>query len=256
MSTKKTDSTTTTESKTSDNKKIFGPLGKYAVVAMIMASIIVTTAIMLNKQLNTVDEQLAAIESEVTDINSASSAITVTAGVSETASKTQDTAEAVEIKAAPVELQANEAASAEVLSTTAIAAKETVSESLISTEQVSSTDAAIIESTKNKNSAADNQIQLAGTKRDQQRQARIESFKLEHKQHMAEMFARIKSLESEQLHQYKIHQDKQVERLRQQIAKQEQLIETLILRNKEQIDIRAASMQRSQSNRERMLNRI
>ncbi len=92
--------------------------------------------------------------------------------------------------------------------------------------------------------------------REQERQARLESFKLEQKQHMTKMFARVKALESKQLDQYKMQQDKQIERLRQQIAKQEQLIEALILRNKERVDIREASMQRSQSNRERMLNRI
>ncbi|MFV2005209.1 MAG: hypothetical protein ACC650_08370, partial [Gammaproteobacteria bacterium] len=56
---------------TTDNKSVFGPLGKYAIVAVIMVSIIVTTAIMLDKQLNTVDEQIAAIESEVAGLNTA-----------------------------------------------------------------------------------------------------------------------------------------------------------------------------------------
>ena len=107
-----------------------------------------------------------------------------------------------------------------------------------------------------KNSAADGQAQFAMAKRDQERQARIESYKLEQKQHMAEMFSRIKTLEAQQLDKYKASQDKQIERLRQQIARQEQLIEELILRNKDRFDMRAASMQRSQSNRAEMLNRI
>ncbi len=47
MSTKKTENTDESTTAT-ENKKIFAPLGKYAVVAMIMVSIIVTTAIMLN----------------------------------------------------------------------------------------------------------------------------------------------------------------------------------------------------------------
>lgn len=232
MSTEKTDNTSTTaENKTNDNNNKFGPLGKYAVVATIMVSIIMTTAIMLNKQLDNADEQLAAIE-------------------------TQNTAEAIAIEAAPVETQAVKAPSTEGLLATEITAKKMGSEAIISTQQVSSIDAAVIKPTMRKNSAKDNQAQLATKKRDQERLARFESYKLEHKQHMAEMFARIKSLESKQLDRYKTHQDKQVARLRQQVAKQELLIEALILRNKERIDMRAASMHRSQLNREKMISRI
>ena len=261
---KKVESTSaTTESKTSDNKKTFGPLGKYAVVAIIMVSIIVTTAIMLNKQLGSVNEQLAVMETEAAEIYAANSTDAV---ASEATIKTPETAEATETEATPVEVQtaevqavevqAVEAPSAEVLVATENTVKETVSEAIISTEQTSSTDVAVIAPAMDKNSAEDDQPQLAMAKRDQERQARIESFKLEQKQHMAEMFARIKTLEAQQLDNYKSYQDKQIERLRQQIARQEQMIEELIVRNEDRFDMRAASMQRSQSNRAEMLNRI
>ena len=255
-------STIKTKNKTNDNKTVFGPLGKYAVVAVIMVSIIVTTAIMLNKQLGTVDERLAAIESEVAENNATLASNTAStekseATVSSTAiSQAQETADVAEAEVALVEVQATEVQAAEVLVATENTNKDTMSEAIVSTEQTSSTDVAVIEPAKSKNSAEIYQAQRATTKRDQERQARIESYKLEQKQHMTEMFARIKSLESKQLDQYKISQDKRVERLRQRIAKQEQLIEALILRNKERIDIRAARMQRSQSNREKVLNRI
>ena len=298
MSTKKTENTDETTT-TTENKKIFAPLGKYAIVAMIMVSIIVTTAIMLNKQLGTVEEQLAVMEVEVAERNAAISGNTVSTEINKTTvsssaiSEAQEKAKPAEAEAAPVvvqtaetqettvsssaiseeqvnaklaeaesalvqavEAQTTEVQAAEVLVATENSNKETVSEADISTEQTSSTDVAAIEPAMSKNSADDSQTQFAMENRDQQRQARLESFKLEQKQHMTEMFARIKSLESKQLDQYKIHQDKQIERLRQQIAKQEQLIEALILRNKERVDIREASMQRSQSNREKMLNRI
>ena len=54
---------TTTETKTNNNKAIFGPLGKYAVVAVIIVGIIVTTAVMLDKQM-AVEEEIAAIEAQ------------------------------------------------------------------------------------------------------------------------------------------------------------------------------------------------
>jgi len=266
-------STIKTENTTNDNKTVFGPLGKYAVVAVIMVSIIVTTAIMLNKQLGTVEEQLAVMASEVAENNAAISRNTATTEISDattvsssTISEAQETAEVAEAEVAPVEVQATEIQAVETQATEVQAAavlvatentgKETVSEAIVSTEQTSSTDIAIIEPEKSKNSAEAFQAHRAMTKRDQERQARIESYKLEQKQHMTEMFARIKSLESKQLDQYKIHQDKHVERLRQRITEQEQLIEALILRNNERVDFRAASMQRRQSNREKALNRI
>ncbi|MFV9615543.1 MAG: hypothetical protein ACNYZG_06275 [Gammaproteobacteria bacterium] len=278
MSTKKTkkivEASTTTENKPNNNKKIFAPLGKYAVVAMIIASIIITTAIMLNKQLDTVEEQLAVMESEVAERNAATSPNTITTEVSGATIATQNTAEvteaekvsveaqAVEVQAVEVaatevqvvEVQATEVQAAEVLVATENTAKEIVSES--DTEQASSTNVAVIEPAMNKNSAKDSQVRFAMSKRNMEQQARIESFKFEQKQHMTEMFARIKLLESKQLDQYKMHQEKQIQRLRQQLAKQELLIEELILRNKERVDFRAASMQRSQSNREKVLNRI
>ncbi len=256
--TEKTENTVTTENETNDNKKVFGPLGKYAVVAVIMVSIIVTTAIMLNKQLGTVEEQLAAMENEVAEINDANTTSTVTSAASEATSETQDVAEAqarpVEVEAA--EVQAIEAPSAEVLVAAEDTAKETVSETVVSATKDSPTEAASIAPVMEKNSAEYDQAQLTMEKRDQEHQARIEAFKAEQKQHMTEMFARIKTLDAQRLDEYKIKQDEQVERLREQIAKQEQMIEALILRNKEWIEMRAASMQRSQSNREKMLERI
>lgn len=273
MSTKNTEETVvstsaTTEHKTSDNKKTFGPLGKYAVIAVIMVSIIVTTAIMLNKQLGSVEEELAVMKSEAAEIYAADPAETVTTDASEVAVSSSaiietqnDAAEATETDAVPaevktaeikaVEVQADKTPTADVLVAKESTAQETVAEAI-----VSPADTAATESVMEKNPAEVDQVQLAKAKRDQERQARIESFKLEQKQHMAEMFARIKTLEAKQLDDYKSYQDKQIERLRQQIARQEQLIEELIVRNKDRFDMRAASMQRSQSNRAGMLNRI
>ena len=73
---------------------------------------------------------------------------------------------------------------------------------------------------------------------------------------MAEMFARIKSLESQRLDQYKINQDEQIARLRDQLSSQQQVIDNLILRNKELFEMRAANVQKNQTYREETLNRI
>ena len=51
-----------------DNKALFGPLGKYAIVGVLMGSVIVTTAIMLDKQPGS-KEHIAAIEKEIAQMN-------------------------------------------------------------------------------------------------------------------------------------------------------------------------------------------
>ena len=53
----------------SDHKVILGPLAKYGVVAVVIASIIVTTAIMMNKEFNEIDAQVAALEIEMAQQN-------------------------------------------------------------------------------------------------------------------------------------------------------------------------------------------
>jgi hypothetical protein len=293
MSTKKTEkteitSTATTDNKVSDNKAVFGPLGKYAVVAVIMVSIIVTTAIVLDKELGTAEEKLAAVENKVAAANAVDEETAAKVESSEAAAsieviaetgEAQGTAELAEIETGPVNAQAIDAETAEVqadnskvivaikANETTATVKETAADENSSVKQVSnlvhasSTQAtAKIESartdTKAKNSFQERQSQSVADNQYKQWPSRIEVYKLEQKQHMTERFTRIKSLESEQLDQYKARQEKQIERLREQIAQQQQVIETLILRNQERFDMRAASMQRHQARREQILNRI
>jgi len=211
----------------SNNKIVFGPLGKYAAIAVIMVSIIVTTAIMLGKQLNTVDEQIAAIEKEVAEIHAAKNdsstdeTTTTEAQLAQNATVTPVVTEA--------DYNAEQANSAETAPLTAAQFKMATT----------------------KTSAQTRQTQLA-----KENQARIEASKLKQKQYMADIFARIKVLESQQLDRYKTNQDGQVVRLRKQITQQQQMIEALVLRNKDLFELRSANMKRNQTNREQALNRI
>ena len=266
MSTKDTDKTesisATQENESNDNKKVFGPLGKYAVIAVIMVSVIVTTAIMLNKQLGTVEEQLAAMEDEIAEINDTNTSNNVSTEASDIATESTATIEVAEVDTTAVVTETVEVQAIETPEVTKIpvATEETATpievavadqDSTVTTEATPVDD---VMSTSTKEGQPQQSFDMAN--RDQERQARIEAFKVEQKQRMTEMFARIKTLEAQRLDKYKTSQDQQIERLREQIAKQEKLIEALILRNKEWMEMREASMQRSQSNREKMLERI
>ncbi len=254
----KTENTTTPE--TSDNKTVFGPLGKYAVVAVIMVSIIVTTAIMLDRQLKTVDEQIAAIEEEVADMHASAADETSIAELTADASTTAIAAEIKEVEG--VEEVASKA-TAEVVAEV-VEVVETPATEIVIVQQVTTAPATTAKTAQANPAtaaqfemvAAKDAAQARQAKLTQENQARIKSYKLEQKQHMTEMFGRIKTLESQQLDRYKANQDSQVVRLREQIAQQQQMIEALVLRNKELFELRAASMQRNQTSREQALNRI
>jgi len=247
MTTEKTSKNTPTPA-VNDNKTVFGPLGKYAIVAVIMVSIIVTTAIMLNRQLNTVDEQIAAIEEEVTEgLAAETDAAAVASMTAELTTIESNTAVNTEIK--------EEVASETLAIQTTQVAAPVATETNLNTEQTNS-----VTSTQFKMATTKDSVQVAKHARHarltKENQARIDAYKLEQKQYMSDVFARIKTLESQQLNRYKANQDSQIVHLREQISQQQRMIEALALRNKDLFELRAANMQRNQANREQRLNRI
>ena len=260
------------------NKALFGPLGKYAITGVLMVSIIITTAIMLNKQIGTAADDVAAIEKEIAESkiieNTASTSITsandannkqlqkhaedvnTTAAVVETGAiqitdvQTEETSRVVAMPAA-----SSTTATDKVVPVIQQKTEQTVAPVQLATNEEENTDSVAESSTQAAQPQAAQQ-QLAEENHDQQWQDRMVARKLEQKQRLTEMFNRIKSRESEHLEQYKKQQEKQIKHLREQIARQQELIEELILRNKESYELREANMQHHQQGRERMLNRI
>ena len=257
----------TTETKKANNTKtnapsVFAPLGKYAVIAVIMVSIIVTTAIMLDKQLNTVERNLATIESEVAAMHTAQTETTAevennesiststpitTLSVTATAEKEQttDTIVAEAENTAPQTLTTNNTQATPKENHNA---KQEISANVDFTTTETTT--ATMQTPVNK------QAQFAMNNREQEFKNRIATYKAEQKQRMTDMFARIRALEAQQLDKYKANQDKQIARLRNQVTNQQEMIETLVSRNKDLFEYRAANVQRIQTNRESVLNRI
>jgi len=249
------ESTTSSTKNTTDNKSVFGPLGKYAVIAVIMVSIIVTTATMLNKELDSVEEELAAIENEVAEMNTVTTETVITEPVESTKTVAEIVTEA-DINTAEPEFTEDQ--NSETVSANEIPAGETSTKTAPESELTAiapTTDTASPETTRVETNA------VAATQERQSQpavnnHARIEAYKTEQKKRMSEMFARIKSLEAQQLDRYQTSQNKQIEQLRNQNAKQQQRIEKLVSRNKDMYELRSANLQRNQENREQILNRI
>ena len=241
MTTKKQSDNT---EKTND-KTVFAPLGKYAVISVIMVSIIVTTAIMLDKQLNTAERSIAVIESEVAALNTTVAAVVDIdeSTTTDTVAVDTETKETPDTIVAETEITLDQSAPAETQETTA------QQDSSVTAETVNTV-------ATNQGTAQDNQTQFTVSNNQQQYKDRIAAYKAEQKQRMADMFARIKALESQQLDQYKANQEKRIARLRNQISHQQEMIDALVLRNKDSFELRAANVQRIQTNREKVLNRI
>jgi len=235
-----TTETTTDSTPKTDNKSTFAPLGKYAAIAVIMVSIIVTTAIMLDKQLNSVERELAAIESEVASLHN-----TETAAVVDSDPETKT--EQVAMAAVEPEVNATQELPANTQDINPTAAVE---KTAANTQDTTTTVA--VENTPSN----DTQVSAVQNENEQKTNDRIVAYKLEQKSRMADMYARIKALESKQLEQYKSNQNKQVEQRRTRVSQQEHLIEELIARNNEWFELRTANVQRNQARREAILNRI
>lgn len=249
------------ETKSAENLATFGPLGKYAVVAVLMVSIIVVTAIVLNKQLNNAEVQIAEFEREVAELNktnsdtieateSASTEIQSTTDIIAKTSTVED--EAGNVPSAQTLIEKNVATTAPATQVEAAIAKTTMP---VLTATSDSTVLATPEAKVKTNTVA-TVVQTNQAKNTETRQTRIDTFKSEQKQRIGEMFTRIKVLEAQQLDRYKQQQDKQVERLRAQISQQQKMIKALVLRNEGLFELRTTNIQRNQSNREEMLNRI
>ena len=237
-----TENKTTTKSKTT-NQAVFAPLGKYAVIGVIMVTVIVTTAIMLDKQLNSVERNIAAIENEVAALSINDDTITTV-----TTTDTQETPAVVAV--AEVEGQPKQEAITTVQETASI--KENSTE----LDNIATDNTMAVAATDEIKTVANNQTKQSAENNKQQYVNRMASFKAEQKQRMTDMFARIKALEAQQLDQYKARQEKQIARLRDQISSQQGMIEALVLRNKDLFELRAANVQRIQTNREAVLSRI
>ncbi len=213
-----------TKSQTGE-QSTFAPLGKYAAIAVVMVGIIVTTAIMLDKQLDKAETDIASIESsiksEMAELNKVQANATVT-----TQTERQVQATTVSTSATDVDIE--------------VAEIDTSVNNNLANNQPSEIIASTVTAQTN-----------AGS-----HQARIESYKVQQRSRMTDMFDRIKQLESKQLEQYKTQQAEQVARLRNRVSTQQEQIDALIQRNENLFELRSASMQRSQAQREQMLNRI
>ncbi len=248
---KTTETNAAQDKQPSDARVILGPLAKYAAVGLVLVGIIVTTAIMLDKQLNDIDREMAALEAELAEANekarqdavNADQGKTTTEVASVKSSETKDEAVEVarkdEIVAAPAQTK-EIAKPAQVAKTEVPAVAETRTEAApVAVEKMVSQadpfEQSMEEIIAERNAYIEELIA--------QREASIEAM-------IAERNAYMKEKDRVYLEDFKASQSEQLENMRKQLARQEQRIIEMEQRQKEIYELRAASIKEMQQRRE------
>jgi len=207
------------EAPVSDRKLILAPLAKYGVIAIIMVSIIVTTAIMLNKEFNGIDAQVAALDAEIAQRNSEL-----------TVSETTETEEVAIIEEATETVSTETEVVAEVVTTETTAAQTTLPEVTL---PVATAPAA----------------PFVFAKPAQPVVSDVKSRIAKHHKYLA-------TQDKKQLETFKANQARQIEMLRAQLVKQQDQITVIEMRNQKSYDMRVTAVERMQNARNESLNRI
>ncbi len=272
----------TAEQKSNDAKLILAPLAKYAAVAVIMASIIVTTTIMLDRELNTIDQDIASLKAELADANELIEAETnqaETDTVSEFAAaaddaenlvadtdattaeeinhgnQTVETANAIEVNAPVEATQTQDSDTSTGTGTgtspaTSIAVEVVAKAEDTATAQLQPSEQIVTSSTQPKQTPS----QAAASSLTPV--SRIDSLKASMQARIADRNSYLDSLDTRSLENFKASQQKMIEMMRQQITRQQDIIEQMRVRNQDAYEMRAASIKRMQEARDRSLERI
>ena len=280
----------TAEQKSNDAKLILAPLAKYAAVAVIMVSVIITTAIMLDRELNTIDQDIASLKAELADANATAEAEAATASNNDIDTETSEiaaaeiaTAEIVAAEIAADEIAADKAvadvteaaidetvvtaennlthtdSNAQPATMTAALAQQpgtaTAPAAQTATEVKATTPAQTTELMATSTEPADvTSKQVARPKATQA--SRIDSLKASMQARIADRNQYLNTLDTQSLEDFKANQQKMIDMMRQQLSHQQKIIDQMRARNQESYDMRAASIKRMQEARDRSLERI
>jgi len=200
----------------SDARIILGPLVKYALMGFVIVSIIITTGIMLDRQFNDIDRELALLESEL------AAAYPATVTNTETAEKIKTT----DVVVTNADLRATVTTDlAENTETETPAVAETaVVDTAVKAETIS-----VIENTN------------------------IDPFDQSIEAVIAKRNAYLKEMDRIYLEEYKARQENQLQFMRQRLAGQKQRIRDIETRYQQRYDARAGEVMERQEQRESFL---
>lgn len=241
----------------SDRRLILGPLLMYGVVAFVIAGVIVTTAVMLNNEYNQIDKQVAAVEAEIAQQNQmeAHAEQKAIVDVKNTEVISAEVISAIETEQAKEETEAIEttnviASNAETNPAAALPEEN----SPIATS--SAEPATVVSATAASTTIASETKTPSTVTATPQIADKIFDPKVSIATRRAEHHELMVKQDQKQLELFKASQARQIEWLRNQLAQQQERIDTIEERNLKTYEMREADVKRMQETREQFLNRM
>lgn len=218
----------------SDARVILGPLVKYAAMGLVLVGIIITTAVMMDRQLNDIDREVAELEAQLAQANTATDPVQ-TADADEQSKPEPQTAaaQAEPVNSAVAAITVAEKPEQNIVKRTVVIPAVEQAATQTTAIETYPVQAAAAEMTVAAESAADDDFFIQPME-----------------EIIAERNAYLKERDLEYLEAFKAGQDKKLELMRERLARQEQRIKEMESRYQEIYDIRAADMKEMQERRE------
>jgi hypothetical protein len=239
--------------KQSDARIILGPLVKYAAVGLVLVGIIITTAVMLDRQFNDIDREVAELQAQLAQ---ASMDAAVETNADNSAGSQAEAAPAVAVEALKQEPAIS--AVAETTDAEKPAAKPVVENNVAATPAVTQTAA---EAVKKEVIVTESTVAEAAVAEDTVVEATVADETIKHSdffdksfdEMIAERNNYLKERDRLYLEEFKASLERQLQFMRERFAHQEQRIQEMEKRNQEIYDYRAASIKERQQRRESFL---
>jgi hypothetical protein len=239
----------------SDARIILGPLVKYAGIGLVMVAIIITTVVTLDRQFNDIDREVAELEAQLAAANP-----TVDSDESAAHESGPQTDAVDETPAA--QAADSEPASSQVIEASAHQVTPTGAEN--SRTQAPAVVDATVSSTATRlvnNEAVDHVVSADKTAVVEQMNQNVDSvarpddfFDRSIEDMIKERNAYLNERDKVYLEEFKANQEKQLQLMRERLARQEQRIEEMEKRNQERYETRAADVMEMQQRRENFLS--
>ena len=230
------------QKKQSDARMILGPLVKYAAMGLVLVSIIITTAVMLDHQFNDIDREVAELEAQLAQANTDTVVEADTDTTTELKAESIPAVETAAVQQEPVISEVAEVTEAEKPAASVVEnSADTAAEVAPAAAQPVETETNAAKATVAKYVVADSANKNS------------DFFDQSMDELIAERNTYLEEKDRVYLEEFKASQDKQLQFMRARLARQEQRIEKKEIRNQEIYDIRAANVKEMQQIRESFL---
>jgi len=241
------------QNKQSDARIILGPLVKYAAMGLVLVGIIITTAVMLDRQFNDIDHQVAELQAQLAQANMDTAVEANADNAAGSQAKTTSTVEAKAVQQEPAISAVAEATEAEKPAATPVVENSIDATPAVTqlAAQAVKTEVNATESTVVEEAVAEDTVIEAAVAAKANRHSDIfdESFD----ELIAERNHYLEERDRVYLEEFKASQERQLQFMRERLARQEQRIQEMEQRNQEIYDYRAADVKERQQMRENTL---